>query len=153
MYVAELLGIAAQASAKVSVVLLSDRVAPRESRSYFFMLGLVAMWTVFAFFATAFQCPLPEPWVFNPSACPTHGNLYYPIIIFNIVTDALLAAWILPTLWSLLLETNKRLTVVVLFGSRIIVCGCSAAQLQSVSTHIRSEDVTYSSFGRVLWGL
>lgn len=114
------MGIAAMASAKTSVVLLSDRVAPRETRPYWLMLGSVAAWTVFATFATAFQCSVPRPWVFHPSLCPSHGNLQYPIIIFNVITDAILATWILPTLRKLLMDTDKRATVMVLFGSRLL---------------------------------
>ncbi|KAF2867083.1 hypothetical protein BDV95DRAFT_610967 [Massariosphaeria phaeospora] len=153
LYAAELTGVFAMASAKTSVVLLSDRVAPREARSYYLMLGMVAVWTIFSTFALAFQCSLPDPWTFTRENCPSRGNLYYPIIIFNIITDALLATWILPTLRKLLMPTNKRVTVMLLFGARLVVCCFSIVQLVSVAQHIRSPDVTYGSFGRVLWGI
>lgn len=120
MYAGELLAIAAMASAKTSVVLLSDRVAPQETRSYNIMLGLVAFWSTFSIFGIAFQCGLPEPWVYIPDDCPTKGYLYYPVIILNILTDAVLAVWILPTLWKLLMDTGKRVTVMVLFGLRLV---------------------------------
>lgn len=120
MYTAELLGICAMASAKTSVVLLSDRVAPREPRPYYALLSVVAVWTVFSIFAIAFQCPLPHPWVYVPSTCPSHGNVQYPIIIINILTDAVLATWILPTLWKLSMDKNRRRVVILLFGARVV---------------------------------
>jgi hypothetical protein len=120
MYIAELTGIVAMFFAKTSIVLLSHRVAPREPRPYFFMLGLIALWAVFSIFGIAFQCGLPHPWVYVPSQCSTRGNLLYPIIIFNIITDALLATWILPTLSRLLMDTGKRMTVIILFGARLM---------------------------------
>ena len=120
MYAAELTGIVAMFFAKTSVVLLSHRVAPREPRPYFFMLGLIASWAIFSIFGITFQCGLPHPWVYVPSQCPARGNLLYPIIIFNILTDALLATWILPTLSRLLMDTGKRMTVIILFGARLV---------------------------------
>jgi hypothetical protein len=120
MYAAELTGILAMVSAKSSIVLLSHRVAPREPRPFFFMLGLVTSWGIFSVFGVAFQCGLPRPWVYVPSQCPSRGNLLYPIIIFNIITDALLATWILPTLSRLLMDTGKRMTVMILFSARLV---------------------------------
>lgn len=120
MYAAELSGIFAMFSAKTSIVLLSHRVAPREPRPYFFMLGLVAFWAVFSILGIAFQCGLPHPWVYVPSQCPSRGNLLYPIILLNFLTDALLATWILPTLSRLLMDTGKRMTVMVLFSARLV---------------------------------
>jgi hypothetical protein len=120
LYAGELLGIAAMAAAKTSIVVLSDRVAPRKPLQYYTMLGLIAVWTVFAIFGTAFQCSLPRPWIVAPSTCPRHADLQYAIIVFNIVSDALLAVWIWPTLWRLLMDTSRRLTVITLFGSRLV---------------------------------
>jgi hypothetical protein len=84
------------------------------------MLASVTAWLIFAFFATAFQCPLPQPWDVEPSRCPSHYKLQYPIIGFNVFTDALLAMWILPTLSMLLMDSGKRGSVLFLFGARIL---------------------------------
>jgi hypothetical protein len=46
--------------------------------------------------------------------------MYYPVIITNIITDILLGTWILPTLWKLLMDQDRRILVIVLFGSRIM---------------------------------
>ncbi|KAF2467216.1 uncharacterized protein BDR25DRAFT_305654 [Lindgomyces ingoldianus] len=153
MYAAEMMGIAAMAWAKTSVVLLSDRVAPRPPVPFYLMLGLIAVWTIFSIFATAFQCSLPHPWVYVPSECPSRGSLQYPIIILNIITDAILATWILPTLWKLLMDVERRITVIVLFGSRFIVCGVAIGQLIAVSRHIHDRDQTFNNVTHVIWEL
>ncbi|KAF2731045.1 hypothetical protein EJ04DRAFT_21873 [Polyplosphaeria fusca] len=153
LYSAELIGVAAMTAAKASVVFLSDRVAPRSPRPYYLMLVLVGVWSVFSTFAIAFQCGLPSPWVTAPPICPSAAALSYPIVILNLLTDFLLATWILPTLWKLLMETDKRVTVMVLFGSRLIVCCFEIVQLTSLGRHFRDDDITYEYFGRTLWGL
>lgn len=142
MYAGELLSVVAMASAKMSVLVLSDRVAPRKERFYNGMRALILFWTTFSIFAIAFQCGLPKPWVYDPDDCPTKGYVYYPIIILNIVTDGILATWILPTLWNLLMDTGKRMTVMLLFGSRLVVCCFAIVQLTSLARHIRDPDVT-----------
>ncbi|KAF2438836.1 hypothetical protein P171DRAFT_477166 [Karstenula rhodostoma CBS 690.94] len=152
-YTGDILGLAAQYWAKVSFLQLCERVAPRKERHYNIIFGLITFWGVFSVLAIAFQCGLPDPWVFKPDDCPTAGAMYYPVIIMNIITDLILGTWILPTLWKLLMDQDRRILVVMLFGSRIIVACVAAAQLSSVARHILDPDVTYQSFGRVLWAL
>ncbi|KAK7182293.1 hypothetical protein DPSP01_007004 [Paraphaeosphaeria sporulosa] len=152
-YAGEILGLAAQYWAKASFLQLCERVAPRKQKHYNIVFGMVTFWGVFSILAIALQCGLPDPWVFNPEDCPTKGMMYYPVIIMNIITDLILGTWILPTLWKLLMDQDRRILVVMLFGSRIIVACVAAAQLNSVARHILDPDVTYQSFGRVLWAL
>ena len=120
MFTGQYLGIAAMACAKTSAVLLSDGIVPQEPRRYYTMLSIIGTWALFSVLAVSFQCQLPHPWVFVPSKCSTHGDLQYPIIIGNLLTDALLAIWILPTIWKLLMSLAKRLIVMVLFGARLM---------------------------------
>jgi hypothetical protein len=120
LYIASLMGIVAMASAKASVVLLSDRVVPGTPRQRYSILAIIFLWTVFAIFATAFQCVTPQTWVYVPSECSTRGGLVYSTIIGNILSDALVATYILPTLWKLLMNMEKRIKVIFLFGSRLM---------------------------------
>ncbi|KAJ4286695.1 hypothetical protein N0V90_012947 [Kalmusia sp. IMI 367209] len=120
MYAGELVGITAQWLAKVSFLQLSDRVAPREPRPYNIVFGMITFWGVFSILVIALQCGLPDPWVYVPDDCPTKGYMYYPVIILNIITDIVLSTWILPTLWKLLMDADRRILVVILFGSRLI---------------------------------
>jgi hypothetical protein len=49
--------------------------------------------------------------------CATHGNMQYPVIIFNVMTDIVLATGILPTVWKLNTSRDARIAVILLFAS------------------------------------
>ena len=118
-YAAQLTEILAMTFSKTAIALLSDRVAPRLPWTKISTLISIITWAIFSFFALAFQCPFPQPWVFQPDQCPTHGRLLYPIIVFNILSDVFLALWIVPTVWKLRMAWNDRLLVIFLFGLRL----------------------------------
>jgi hypothetical protein len=120
MYTAHILSILSMFFAKISVVMLFKRIAPTVNRSFKLGLLLCVTWGVFSVFAIAFQCQLPEPWVFMPSQCSTHGYLQIPVIGLNMVTDAILAVGILPTIWKLNMPQETRVTVMTLFGLRLV---------------------------------
>jgi hypothetical protein len=120
MYAAQLLGVLSMGSAKVSVVMLFRRITPTANRSNYILLACVGSWMIFSILAVAFQCQLPDPWVFVPSECMTHGNVQYPVVILNMVTDTLLATSILPTLWKLKTMRATRIAVMMLFASRLV---------------------------------
>src|SRR5450756_1664961 len=89
----------AMSTAKISVVFLFHRLTERKPLHFRITFSFILIWTLFSLVAILFQCQLPHPYVLIPSQCSTHGAIYYPIIILNILTDADLAAWILPSLW------------------------------------------------------
>lgn len=151
LYAAEIMGIAAMTAAKISVVLLSDRIAPQKSRPFYIMIAVVGVWAVFSIFAVSFQCGLSNSWRYIPSECSSGANVIYPIIIGNILTDILVTVWILPTLWKLLMEVTKRAKVVALFGCRLIVCAAALGQLITMARHMKDEDQTWFRLRSVVW--
>ncbi|OCL02500.1 hypothetical protein AOQ84DRAFT_422669 [Glonium stellatum] len=151
MFIGQYLGIAAMACAKTCAVLLSDGIAPQDRRQFYAMLSIMGIWALFSILAVSFQCQLPYPWVFVPSKCSTHGNLQYPVIIGNLLTDALLAVWILPTIWKLRMDLGRRVVVMILFGARVIVSLVAIGELVSIAQHIHSTDQTWAQFGPSLW--
>ncbi|OCL10711.1 hypothetical protein AOQ84DRAFT_438161 [Glonium stellatum] len=123
VYASHILGLSVSTTfSKASVVALFKRLLPPQTNQLYFhaLICLIATWALFSFFALAFECKLPEPWRFVPSNCPTKGKLYYPILVLNIFIDAVLAFYIFPNVWKLTMERKDRLTVLGLFGSRII---------------------------------
>jgi hypothetical protein len=120
MFTGHYLEIAAMAFAKTSFFLLADRVAPQLPQTYYSFIGMIVAWATFSILSISFQCHLPKAWVYVPDECPTHGNLAYPIIIGNILTDTILALWFLPTIWRVLIDKEKRIAVMALFGTRIM---------------------------------
>jgi hypothetical protein len=127
--------------AKISIVLLYQRIAPQQaSMGILFLYGCIAVWALFAISVQAFQCGGSVE--FQPDQCLS-GNLQYPSIILNIVTDALLSFWMAPRIWSLQSSTKARVVPMILFGLRIFVCFVSIAQLIVYVFNIGKEDQTW----------
>ena len=81
--------------------------------------GLVLAWLIFSVFALAFQCGTPHPWMYNKHRCAGDGALWYPVIIFNILTDIALSFLFAPTVWKLQMARAQRITVMSLFAVRV----------------------------------
>jgi hypothetical protein len=84
----------------------------------------IVVWTAFAVFALAFQCGSTRPWVYTPERCSNRGAIWFPIIIFNFLSDAVLAFLFAPTLWTLNMARTQRMTVIALFSVRTLYRTC-----------------------------
>lgn len=146
-YIAQLLAVAAQGLAKVTFVSVIARVDKRRPTQQicYSILVLSLAWTLFALFTIAFQCGLPHPWVFSRKRCTAGGNLYYPVIVLNILTDAFLALFFLPVIWRLRMDKSERWKVIVLFGSRVSVCGFAIGSAYVLHSYIFSSDITFDA--------
>lgn len=119
-YATALLGIFAQACAKLSVCFLYERLVPRQDKKGIrILIGVVGAWIVFAVFATAFQCGVSVSWA---RQCSTEGYVLFPIVATNFLTDAILGGWMLPRIWNLQANLRDRLLPCMLMGSRFLVC-------------------------------
>jgi len=121
-YAASLIAIVAMFFAKLSVVALFRRLwAPSQhSRSIKILACVTTTWFLFSFLAQAFQCGLSHPWIFNPRTCRAGGDLNYPIIIINALTDAVLALWIIQPFLNASINLRSRITVILLFATRLL---------------------------------
>jgi hypothetical protein len=114
--VAALLGIFAMAIAKLSSALLIERVVPQTRKAKATLFGMTAAWAVYSTFAMSFQCGLPQ-WTVHSLQCE-NGGLFLSVMVLNILTDLILASWIIPTLWKSSLDKEKSLAAALLFGTR-----------------------------------
>lgn len=144
-YAINFLAITAMAFAKVSILLLFRRIMSqsRAVQAFVTIATLIGIYFVFSIFATAFQCGASHAWVVQPATCPTHGDMKYGIIGLNMLTDIMLAVWILPSLWKLQMNLQNRLTVISLFGARLIVPFVAVGQLYLTYKALQSEDQTW----------
>ncbi|KAF2671581.1 hypothetical protein BT63DRAFT_452085 [Microthyrium microscopicum] len=149
-YAASFAEIVAMVFAKGAFMLLSDRIVPRDPKIKMFTFGAIGAWGIFSLFVIAFQCPLPEPWVFQPAQCPTHGNLFYAIISFNALTDVLLASMIIPVVWDLRMEIRDRTLVAILFGLRAIILAPALTELIMMPTFLGTSDQTRITVARAV---
>lgn len=114
-------------------------LGPRTVR---WLIPMVAAYVTLTFFLIGFQCQLPRPWILSPKQCSTHGNIYYPVTILNMVTDALLAFWILPILWELQMKKHTKNIVMWLFLSRFAVCIADIGRMIVIRKALQTEDQT-----------
>lgn len=148
-YIAQLLSIAAQYLAKVSVVLLIGRLDSKKSTQLkcHIVHALCFTWVLFSIFTISFQCGLPKPWTFNENRCAAGGKLYYLIILINIITDATIALFFLPVVWKLQMARDERITIMSVFASRLSVCGGSIGNMAVLGSYINSSDITWNAIG------
>ena len=143
-YAAAILGIFAMVAAKASIAMLYERIAPRQdARGINLLSCCIGAWAVLALFGQAFQCGATV--AFQPQHCTTGGAIQYPIIAFNIVTDAMLAFWMAPRIWSLQSERKNRVVPIVLFATRILVCIAALAQIAVFAHNLRRVDQTWAA--------
>jgi hypothetical protein len=94
--------------------------SPKAKAPYNYMMGMVVVWLLFSFFALAFECNLPKRLYFVLPSCPTHGGLAITVMVLNIVTDAVLVAFIWACLWNVSMPKSECLTVLALFTARLL---------------------------------
>lgn len=135
-------------------MLLVGRLAPQyRSGIIASLFATVVAWTVFPVLALAPQSGVSDPWMFNPSSRASHDYLYYPINILNILTDGLLAIFILPIIWKLNMAKPRRLTTMISFATRT---GCIPLSkfLRTATSHrdqrLRDGSLATSGIGTLL---
>ncbi|RYO33462.1 hypothetical protein AA0111_g3815 [Alternaria arborescens] len=113
---------------------------------------LTLLWGLSAVFLFAFQCPSPQRWdITNPKCMDICAIRTYNAVM-NITTDLALA--IVPTLMVLPLQitSEKRLTLVTGFWSRIVVVFASAAQIGYIHSLPPQSDLLHSIWRIVVCG-
>jgi hypothetical protein len=111
-------------------------------RAVKWLLPMVGGYTIVTLFLIGFQCQLPRPWILSPKKCSTHGHVYYPITLFNILTDVILSLWILPVLWRLQMNRHTKKIVTWLFVSRLLICIVDMGRMVVIHKALQSEDQT-----------
>jgi hypothetical protein len=145
-------GVITLALAKLSLVVLFQRLARKQTgpQAIRWLMPMVAVYTLLSLFLIAFQCQLPQPWILSPKNCSTHGNVYYPITISNMLTDAVLAIWIFPIIWGLQMKVHTKSVVFWLFGSRLLICVVDIGRMVVIHKALQLEDQTRS---QLIWAV
>lgn len=130
--------------AKLSLVVLFHRITPKQMgpQTIRWLMPMVAFYTLLSLFLIAFQCQLPQPWILSLKNCSTHGNVYYPITISNMLTDAVLAIWMFPIIWGLQMKVHTKSVVFWLFGSRLLICVVDIGRMVVIHKALQLEDQT-----------
>ncbi len=99
-----------------------ERIAFERStkKSSLYLKIVVGIWVLFSFLTIAFQCGVPQPWVFTRAKCAADGKLYYGVVVGNIVTDGVLACYFIPIVWKLQMTRALKSLISFLFGLRLM---------------------------------
>ena len=79
---------------------------------------------------------MPDPWTYTPQRCVGSGALWYPIVVVNLLTDAILAFFFAPVLWKLKMDRSQRLTITSLFSIRLTYVSVPMNLWRSILTSI-----------------
>ena len=140
----QILGVIALAFAKLSLVVLLQRIAPERigPQAIRWLTPMVGLYTLLSLLLIVLQCQSSQPWILSPNNCSTHGNVYYPITVSNMLTDAVLALWIFPVIWSLQMKAHAKSVVYWLFGSRFLICVVDVGRMIVIQKALQSEGQT-----------
>ncbi|KAF2742082.1 hypothetical protein M011DRAFT_490828 [Sporormia fimetaria CBS 119925] len=143
-YCTLLMNVLSMYCSKASIIFMFHRIISSAGRGTKKVLLPIVMSCGFVSLALiAFQCQLPKPWVLIPLSCSTSARVHYATTASNIATDVLVAVWITPDIWRLNMPRSRRLVVVSLFLSRLIVCAAEFAKLQHLIRALGSTDSTW----------
>ncbi|KAL5338953.1 hypothetical protein BJX70DRAFT_365131 [Aspergillus crustosus] len=144
-FAAQILLILVLALSKLSTVLLVWKLIPSGSlrRSCVVIAGVVVAWTVFAVLGFAFQCALPQPWVYLPERCAGEGAIFYPIAVVNVLTELVLVVQPFIMMRNVQMAWRKRVKILCSFSTRICVVGLAIAHLALLPSFVHSSDVSW----------
>ncbi|EFX06279.1 integral membrane protein [Grosmannia clavigera kw1407] len=134
IYCSRILAIIIEACTKISLCLLVRQINHTGLlKTANHILGaFIAVWAVSGSIATIFQCHLPRPWLaLSKEQCPSRGPIYMYNGIINILTDIALCILPIGMMWGVHTTPKRKIVVVALFGTRIIV---PAVTIPSLST-------------------
>ncbi|KAF7168848.1 hypothetical protein CNMCM5623_001790 [Aspergillus felis] len=143
-YAAQLLQIIPVALSKLSTTLLVHILTPRSGlqSACLATIGAIGVWTVFALCAIAFQCPLPDSWLYSPDRCTAKGALMYPIAVLNILTDVAVLALPFFMMHKVQMTQGKRVKILCAFCTRALLvdlhCGSGSIATEAGLTQAGS---------------
>ncbi|KAL4868414.1 hypothetical protein BDV12DRAFT_169694 [Aspergillus spectabilis] len=145
-FAAHILLIIVLSLSKMSTILLIWKLTPSGSlrRSCAIIAGIVAGWTIFAVLSIAFQCTLPEPWLYSPERCAGEGALFYPIAVFNILTEIVLVVQPFIMMRGVQMAWRKRVKILCSFSTRLCVVGLGIVHLALLPSFVHSTDLSWT---------
>lgn len=149
-YATHFLVIMSMAACKMSVALFYHRIVrgtTQESSTMKLLLPLGLIYGIAGMFLVAFQCDPPQTWALESGSCSSGRRMHYGAIALNILTDVLLAVWIVPTIWTLKVTRSTKAIIMSLMLSRLLICAGDVGRIALVQRTLESDDVTWNSLG------
>ncbi|CAG7947333.1 unnamed protein product [Penicillium nalgiovense] len=148
-FAAHILLIVVLSLSKMSTILLVWKLTPSKSlrRTCAVTAGIVVGWSIFAMLSIAFQCELPDLWLYSPERCAGEGALFYPIAVFNI-TEIMIVIQPFIMMRNVQMAWHKRVKILCSFSLRLSIVGLGIAHLALIPSFVHSTDVSWEI---VIW--
>ncbi|GFF45087.1 hypothetical protein IFM46972_07709 [Aspergillus udagawae] len=114
------------------------------------LMVVIGLWASSSIVALAFQCALPHPWD-TTGRCVNREALAIYIWAMNIITDAALVFLPCVVLQKVQISRLKRLRIMAMLASRLIVCVATGIQMHYVNIAISSPDRTWTNIDSTIW--
>jgi hypothetical protein len=130
-YASQILYLGVLAAAKLSTLALFAILTPLKSHRIpiFIAGGIVAAWSVSSILGSAFQCSLPNPYLYTSGKCFNQNAFWYGVGAVNILTDLTLMAFPVMVVSRLKLPLKKKIAVTFAFSFRLLAIGCTVFRL------------------------
>ncbi|KAF9895272.1 hypothetical protein FE257_000175 [Aspergillus nanangensis] len=145
IYAAQLIQVLVLSLSKLSTTLLVWKLTPIKGlrRACAITIGLIVAWTLLGLFGLAFQCQLPEPWLYTPDRCAGQGAIWYPVAVLNILTEGIVIAIPFFMMRNVQMASKKRVKILSSFSARACVAGLAIAHLALLPSFLKSTDPTW----------
>ncbi|KAI0886337.1 uncharacterized protein GGS22DRAFT_187576 [Annulohypoxylon maeteangense] len=134
---------------KWSITIFIEYLTPDDLHLYM-VLGIrvtISLWTISGILSGLFQCALPTPWNFlNGARCIDRRAWWTYIGALNIATEVAIIVLYLLILWDLHISHSRKVFVLSIFLSRVLVIAAVIAQLVIFHDSYSDPDVTESSW-------
>ncbi|KAJ5990781.1 hypothetical protein N7522_010988 [Penicillium canescens] len=149
-FAAHILLIIVLSLSKMSTILLVWKLSPSKSlrRSCAVTAGIVVGWSILAILSIAFQCELPDLWLYSPERCAGEGALFYLIAVFNILTEIIIVVQPFLMMRNVQMAWQKRVKILCSFSLRLSIVGLGIAHLALLPSFVHSTDVSWDI---VIW--
>ncbi|CAO2653666.1 Nn.00g030770.m01.CDS01 [Neocucurbitaria sp. VM-36] len=142
---------------KISLCIFYSRLSPSR-------LFLLAVWTtVFIcagaytgiFFSLVFACkPIAASWnplLLGTAVCINRGAIYIATAVIGVVTDVILIALPIPTIWGLQMPMKQKIGLTAIFGIGSITMVTSIVRLVVLLPSLTNPDATWVIAEGSLW--
>ncbi|KAI8650777.1 hypothetical protein NCS57_01412600 [Fusarium keratoplasticum] len=126
---------------------MSLRIMGQKSQKWIFITceAVVGLWGLTALIVSFFQCSLPSPWLYDDAEkCINRTAFWTYYSIANIITDLAIVVVMCENVMKIRTSLSKKILVMSVFGSRILVTPAIAVQIYYTNRAIASIDFSFS---------
>lgn len=151
-YVSDILYLLDLLLSKCSVGLLLILLTPNKTyvRLFQALLGFTALSALVSVFLVALRCDLSQPWIQYNAQCSSLFARWTFITAVNIFVEACLFIGSVSLIINLMMAMQKKTTVVMVFGSRLLLIAITILRLHYLKSSLLSSNPTLEGVSVVL---